>query len=176
MLDIETMGTRPDTVILTLAATKFDPYTISNTTACLYIKPNVDEQLERGRSHSEDTLEWWSKQDPIVREEAFSEDMRVDVNFMLGEINRFMVGVDEIWCQGPVFDIGILENIYRQYQRPAPWQFYQIRDSRTLFAVHGDPRDKNKSGLHNALEDCISQVAAVQSIYQRLGIKSKFNK
>jgi hypothetical protein len=51
---------------------------------------------------------------------------------------------------------------------PTPWQFWQIRDSRTLFGVHGDPREKNKAGLHNALEDCISQAQGVQEIYRSL--------
>jgi hypothetical protein len=30
MLDLETLGTRPDCVILTLGAIKFDPYTLSD--------------------------------------------------------------------------------------------------------------------------------------------------
>jgi len=70
-----------------------------------------------------------------------------------------------------VFDIAILENIYRQYGWPVPWQYWQICDSRTLFAVHGDPRVKGKVGLHNALEDCVSQAQAVQQVYKRAGIQ-----
>ena len=53
---------------------------------------------------------------------------------------------------------------------PTPWQFWQIRDSRTLFGVHGDPREKNKAGLHNALEDCVSQAQGVQQIFHRNNI------
>ena len=54
---------------------------------------------------------------------------------------------------------------------PCPWQFWQIRDSRTLLSTHGDPRDKNKAGLHNALEDCVSQAQAVQTVFEQCGIK-----
>jgi 3' exoribonuclease, RNase T-like len=88
-------------------------------------------------------------------------------------LNRFLVGANCIWAQGPLFDFAILENIYRQYEWPTPWQYWQIRDSRTLFGVHGDPRVKGKVGLHNALEDCVSQATAVQQIYKRLGIQKK---
>ena len=59
---------------------------------------------------------------------------------------------------------------------PTPWQFWQIRDSRTLFGVHGDPREKNKVGLHNALEDCVSQAVAVQKIFRDQNIKPRFER
>jgi hypothetical protein len=98
---------------------------------------------------------------------------RVSVNSMLDELNRFLVGVDNIWCQGPAFDIVILEDLYRQVNRPTPWQFWQIRDSRTLFSVHGDPREKNRHGAHNALIDCYYQARAVQHIYKSVGIKKR---
>ena len=92
---------------------------------------------------------------------------------MLDELNRFLVGADNIWCQGPAFDIVILEDLYRQMERPTPWQFWQIRDSRTLFGVHGDPRKKDRHGAHNALIDCYYQARAVQQIYNNAGIKKR---
>jgi hypothetical protein len=92
---------------------------------------------------------------------------------MYRQLNRFLVGVKNIWAQGPVFDIAILENIYRQYGWPTPWQFWQIRDSRTLFGVHGDPRIKGRVGHHNALADCIYQAQGVQQIYNKLSIEKK---
>jgi len=170
MLDLESLGTRPDCAILTLGAVKFNPYAVDSFGDSLYLRIDVDEQLALGREVQEDTLTWWSKQAEDVREEALGEGGRVSLSEMYRQLNRFCVGVTNIWCQGPAFDIVILENIYRQQGWPTPWQFWQIRDSRTLFGVHGDPREKNKAGLHNALEDCISQAQGVQQIYHRLNI------
>lgn len=171
MLDLETLGTRPGCVILTLGAVKFDPFTLEDPGPGLYIRPDADEQIARGREVQEDTLQWWMKQAEDVREEALGTEGRVTVEEMYRQLNRFLVGVECIWAQGPVFDIAILENLYRQYGWPTPWQFWQIRDSRTLFGVHGDPRIKGKVGLHNALEDCVSQAAAVQQVYRKLDLK-----
>jgi len=173
MLDLETLGTRPDCVILTLGAVKFNPYTLQDPGPGLYIRPDADEQIARGREVQQDTINWWMQQAEDVREEALGTEGRVSVEEMYRDLNRFLVGVDCIWAQGPVFDIAILENLYRQYGWPTPWQFWQIRDSRTLFGVHGDPREKNKVGLHNALEDCVSQAKAVQTIFRKLGIEKK---
>ena len=167
MLDLESLGTRPDCAILTIGAVKFDPYTVDAFGDSLYHRIDVDEQLALGREIQEDTLAWWGQQAQDVREEALSEDGRVSLDTLYKDLNRFCVGITNIWCQGPAFDIVILENIYRQKGWPTPWQFWQIRDSRTLFGVHGDPREKGKAGLHNALEDCISQAQGVQEIYRR---------
>ena len=168
MLDLESLGTRPDCAILTLGAVKFDPFTPDAFGSSLYFRIDVDEQLANGREIQEDTLAWWAKQADDVREEALGTEGRVSLETMYKDLNRFCVGIENIWCQGPAFDIVILENIYRQMGWPTPWQFWQIRDSRTLFGVHGDPREKGKAGLHNALEDCISQAQGVQEIYRSL--------
>lgn len=171
MLDLETLSVKPDAVILTFGAVKFDSFSKSPVTATMYARIDVDEQINLGRSVDQGTLDWWSKQADDVREEALSDGNRISLEQFTADLNRFLVGANEIWSQGTVFDIVILENLYRQLGKPIPWQYYQIRDSRTLFQVHGDPREKNKAGLHNALEDCISQAAALQEIYYNLGIK-----
>jgi len=170
MLDLETLGTRPECVILTLGAVKFDPYSMKEPGPGLYLRIDADEQIAQGREVQEDTMRWWMSQDEEVREEAIGLEGRVSVEHMYQELNRFLVGVNNIWAQGPVFDIAILENIYRQYGWPTPWQFWQIRDSRTLFGVHGDPRVKGRAGHHNALADCVYQAQGVQQIYNKLGI------
>ena len=174
MLDIETLSTRPDAVVLTLGAVKFSPWASEvDTDTGLYVRVDVDEQLALDRHVQQDTVEWWGKQAEEVREEALGDANRTSVTELLDQLNKFVVGVDNIWCQGPVFDILILENLYRQVERPTPWQFWQIRDSRTLFGVHGDPRGKGPKGAHNALIDCYYQAEAVQQVYKQQGIKKR---
>ena len=173
MLDLETLGTRPGCVILTLGAVKFDPYSLQEPGPGIYFRVDVDEQTALGREVQEDTLAWWISQADDIREEALGENERVSLDTLYRDLNRFLVGANNIWAQGPLFDFAILENLYRQMGWPTPWQYWQIRDSRTLFGVHGDPRVKGKAGLHNALEDCVSQATAVQQVYNKLGIEKQ---
>ena len=65
----------------------------------------------------------------------------------------------------------ILESLYRQSGRPVPWNFWQIRDSRTLFSLKGDPRSEMRLDAHNALADCYFQAIAVQKVFKKLGIR-----
>ena len=168
MLDIETLSTRQESVIVTIGAVKFDPWGEDvDTDNGLYYRINVDEQLALDRHVLESTVEWWGTQPEDVREEALGEGNRVSLDEMTRGLNKFLVGIDNIWCQGPAFDIVILENLYRQLSKPTPWQFWQIRDSRTLFGVHGDPREKDRKAAHNALMDCYYQAIGVQQVYKK---------
>ena len=168
-IDIETLGTKPDTTVLTIGAVKFNPFTKEEPYADLYLKVDADQQIEAGRSIDEDTLTWWTKQPQEIQDEAFLSTERVSVEDTLAQLNKYLVGVDKIWCQGPVFDICILENLYRQYDKHFNWVFWNIRDSRTLFGLMPeDPRKKYKFAAHNALEDCRIQSKCIQEVYSEL--------
>jgi 3' exoribonuclease, RNase T-like len=171
MIDLETLGTKNDTTILSLGAVKFDPFSDSDPAPGIYFKLDVEQQNELGRSIDQDTIDWWQKQDPVVREEAFSDDNREKLETVLAELNRFLVGVDSIWAQGAVFDIGILEHLYQQLKTPVPWHFWQIRDSRTLFKLLPEnPRPNKFDQAHNALVDAYYQAKGVQRAYELLGV------
>ncbi len=171
MIDIETFGTKPDCVITSIGAIKFSPFDDKEPHNPLYVRVDVDEQTAMGRTVEDSTMDWWAKQDPKVREEALSEEGRHSLEYMTNELNKFLVGVDKIWCQGPAFDMVILEDLYRQLQRPTPWQFWQVRDSRTLFGLMpSDPRKEIQEDLHNALADCYYQAICVQKTFKHFGI------
>lgn len=173
MIDIETLGTRPDCVILTVGAIKFDPASQIEPHTGFYHRLDVDEQLASGRTVDQDTLDWWNTQPVSVRDEALGEEDRTNISQFIKELNKQLVGVKSIWAQGPTFDFVILENLYRQVCAPIPWHYWQIRDSRTLFQVAGDPRVAGRNQAHNALADCYYQAKGVQSIYQKFGFATK---
>ena len=167
MLDIETLATSPDAVVLTFGAIKFDPFDTSKEMSDgIYFRLDVDEQIDLGRRVDQGTVAWWGTQSAEVREEALGETDRASLDDFTKALNKFVVGATRIWAQGPVFDIVILENLYRQIGKPAPWQYYSIRDSRTLLKALGDDR-KGGALLHNALADAVSQAEAVQSAVNR---------
>ena len=172
MIDLETLSTNPNAIILTIGGVKFDPYTIAEPSQGMYFRVDVDKQTSMGRDVMQDTVDWWSKQPKEISDEAFSDDNRESLDDMIKKINKFSVGVDVFWCQGPLFDYAILQDIYKQLGYPVPWQYWQIRDSRTLFSlVPKDPNEK-RTGLHNALEDCYFQAKKVQRVYKQLGINN----
>jgi hypothetical protein len=170
-IDIETLGTSPDTVVLTIGGIKFDPMEDDGLHSEFYYRLNADEQIDMGRTVDEKTLEWWETQSEEVKAEALDTNDRIPVEETLKALNKWLVGVDKIWCQGPVFDIGILENLYKQIGLHHNWPFYIIRDSRTLFGLMDkDPRKEIDFAAHNALADAIVQSLCIQKVYKKLGI------
>lgn len=174
MLDLETLGTRPDCVIMTLGAVKFDPFNPDREPGPgIYLKMDIEEQLAMGRTVDDSTIEWWAQQDAKVRTEAWEGGERNNILELKQELNRFLVGVDDIWSQGPVFDIAILEDLYRSQKWGFPWYFWQIRDSRTLFKVVNHRLEPGRDQVHNALLDCVYQAEAIQIIYKQLKLGTK---
>ena len=172
MIDLETLDTRPSSTILTLGAVKFNPLNFDEPHSELYLKLDLDEQDKLGRSVSEDTIAWWGRQDPKIQEEAFSEDGRVGISALISQLNKYVLNSNVIWAHSYGFDMTILEDLYRQVKMPIPWNFWQIRDSRTLFELLPvDPRKSMQTDLHNALADAYYQAKAVQIAYRDLGLK-----
>jgi hypothetical protein len=171
MVDLETMAVTPRAVVLTLGAVHFNPYGMGYSDK-LYLRFDLDDQDKLNREIDQNTLDWWSKQDPKIMEEAFSPDNRVPLADAMDQFHKFAWGCDAFWAHGSLFDIAILEDLYRQIQKPVPWQYWQIRDTRTIFDLGWDP-DMPQASKHDALQDSIRQAAGVQNIYSKLKIRPR---
>jgi hypothetical protein len=169
MLDLETLGITPDCVVLSIGAVKFNPYSLDDPSNPWYAKLEIDEQLSLGRAIDQNTIDWWGKQSKAVVDEVMSDDDRITLSELVKQLNKFVVGADTIWAHGPVFDIVILENMYKMLGVPVPWTYGQIRDSRTIIKM-GNSSNIRGRVEHNALGDAYSQAKAVQLIYKQYNI------
>ena len=85
-IDIETLGSYPDTVVLTIGGIKFDPMADDGLHSQFYYRLNADEQIEKGRTITETTLEWWDKQD----EEVKKEDRKISLATVYNNLKQFI--------------------------------------------------------------------------------------
>ena len=166
MCDLETMGVSPSTIILTLGAVHFNPWG-NGYGDKIYFRISIDDQDALGRTIDQSTLDWWAKQDSAIMEEAFSPDDRIPLVDAIEQFHKFAWGCKCFWSHGATFDLVILENIYRQLGKPLPWNFWQLRDTRSVFDLGLDP-EMPQGSKHNALEDAIRQAVGVQNIYAKL--------
>jgi len=171
MVDMETMAVSPKAVVLSLGAVHFNPWG-NGYGDSIYFKINLDDQDALGREIDPNTIEWWSKQDPKIMEEAFSPDDRIPLTEAMDQFHKFAWNCDCFWSHGATFDLVIIEDIYRQLNRTVPWQYWQLRDTRTLFDLGFDP-DMPKGNKHDALQDAIRQSVGVQNIFSKMKIREK---
>jgi len=172
MIDIETLDTSPQSVVLSVGAVKFNPYDETEPYNEIYYKLDLDDQDRLHRTTSDSTIEWWSKQNEDVRNEAFSEDGRIGVDQFLNELRSWLSNVHTIWGHGYGFDLTILEDMYKGSGKSIPWNFWQVKDSRTLFSLcKKDPRKLlGNENLHNALADAYFQAKGVQMAFNELSV------
>ena len=163
MVDIETLGTEPGCVILSIGAAIFQPRGTGHG-ATFYRNIDLSSSLMHGLSYSQSTLEWWQKQSKEASSrfglEAVSvEDAMFDfVDWMNKNSNR------KFWCQGATFDAPLIEAVLKKLDIKTPWDFWGVRDTRTVYDVceFNDKSVKREGTYHNALDDSIHQIKCVQ--------------
>ena len=166
MIDIETIGVAPGATILTIAAQSFDPLGTGYYNKQYYARITLESQ--ENRTIDQSTIDWWATQ-PEAQAEAFCEEGRIDLDQALDSLGKLIWHSNFIWCQGPTFDCTILEHAYKSYNKPIPWQYYKVRDSRTVFSLWpGLPKPPTS---HHALEDCRRQIALLQTTLKHFNIR-----
>jgi len=173
MVDLETLGTKPNSLMLTIGAIRFNPWADDTNNPMEKMDTfyrRVSFESFEGLDHIIDdaTLEWWSKQAEEVRAEAFNEKDRHDIRDVLKDFHKWCGGVDSMWANGTGFDLGILEHFSRELKRGVAWSYWQARDARTLMALVDI--EKQKGGAHHALQDCYNQLVGVQQAFSKLRI------
>lgn len=169
MIDLETLGTSADSVVLSVGAVKFDLLSDAIDDQGFYGSISIDSNLAAGRRISEDTLLWWLKQ-PAAAQGVFFEDklpleqVLVDLSDWLGD-NKWIV-----WAKGPSFDISMLEHAYKHFGMQPPWEFWNTRCVRTYMGLPGAKGVKGEvlGVKHNALSDAYEQAQTIQLIHKKL--------
>lgn len=176
MLDLETLDTTPNCVILTIGAVRFDPKG-NGVVERLELRPTIEDQTEiYNRSINEDTIRWWSTQNPAALEEAMGDQGREPFTVCMEKLYKFCWNRRAVWSNGATFDCVVMENAWRQTSdkpNPIPWPFYTIRDTRTLYEIAGVKlKDGGHITKHTAVDDAEHQAIVVQKAYQKLGLSN----
>lgn len=157
MLDLETFGLKPGSVIRSIGAVFFD-FT-GKTGAEFY--SNIDRKscLARGLTMDTDTVLWWSEQETKAKESLVTNPL--PIMLVAGGFDYWFLsnGGERVWAQGASFDPVLWEAAVGS----VPWKFYNIRDTRTVYDLYGlDKTSLVREGVyHNALDDAKFQVSCI---------------
>jgi hypothetical protein len=158
MLDLETLGTRPGSIIISIGATKFDERGTYGTP--FYMRIDMQSCVDAGLLIDVDTIKWWMKQSDEARAEFQKESFDLTTaleNFTFWA--DYPGAVIELWGNGANFDNALLKAAYDKVGLTAPWKFWNDRCYRTLKSMYPHIKMPKREGTHhNALDDAISQV------------------
>jgi DNA polymerase III epsilon subunit-like protein len=168
MLDLETMGNRPYSAIISIGAVQF--YLKTGETGAEFhrhidLKSSMDARLRVDPS----TIEWWMSQSDEARAKITKAN-KVSLDQALKEFRVFMGKSKYIWGNSARFDCGLLSNAYELLKMDTPWQHWDERDVRTLvsFAPHIKKQVVGDGVPHDAIEDCKIQIEYCSKIWNTL--------
>lgn len=157
-VDVETLSTRPDAVIVAIGAVKFNFNNDKTETFKVNINPRDGKRL--GLHISKDTLDWWRKQKP----EAINawQHSQIDLEDALAQFSAFCGEANYIkfWSNGTHFDYPILESSYNAIGKVAPWRYWNVHELRTAYLLGGlDVNTEDRVGTyHDAVDDCLTEI------------------
>lgn len=161
MVDLETLGTAPGSVIVTLAAVRFGgtPRRILDKFV-RHIRPDSCEKV--GLRCDASTALWWMNQseDARVRIDE-GQKSAVTLAEALQEFAFWMPGEVKgrrIWGNGASFDCAVLAAAYRACHIALPWRYSGERCYRTVKALHPEVPMERQGTHHDALDDATSQA------------------
>lgn len=173
--DCETLGMEDDALILSIGAVRFDRKTGQMGPEFYRLLEIQDGQT--GGSISASTVQWWMVQNEDARMAVFRRDLpRMDLRGALLDFVQFCEGADTFWQRGDK-DAQWVNSAYKRSglgADKAPWEFWQLRDQRTLSVEFGHLITKAPRGTaHNALADAKAQAVetiAIYSVLQAVGV------
>ncbi len=165
MIDLETMGTKPDSAIVSIGVVIFDPR-LNKIGDKLYLEldwKNQDRVIDPG------TKEWWKGNSKEAKKALHGT---LSLEDALEEVAFFLPSDCKVWGNGATFDISMLENAYDQLDIEVPWKFWNIRDCRTINdlyeALRGGFNKATGGTLHNALDDAYYQVQYINMMWYKI--------
>lgn len=159
VVDIETLGLRPGSVIFEIGAVKFERDG-GGVVAATDWRVNVQSCLDLGLTVGGSTLEFWLKRG--VRFDL----VEFGLSAALLDFSAWCGDFDCVWGHGPTFDISHLEAACHACGLPVPWKYNKVRDTRTLFDVAG--YTYKAPGDHSALDDARAEAVAIQKSFRLL--------
>jgi DNA polymerase III epsilon subunit-like protein len=168
MVDLETLGTVPGCVILSIGAVFFDENGLGDEFDKVISKRSC---IDAGLLIDTNTEAWWAKQSveatQVLRDaEIEGENTLLSV---LTEFNAFIkrdTGV-KVWGNGADFDNPILARAYQAAGIKQGWLPYNGRCYRTIKNIAANvPKLERVGTYHNALDDAKSQAIHLHAILQ----------
>jgi len=160
MLDLETLGQKPGSVIVAIGAVQFGGGKITSE---FYRRITATSAVRVGLRIDAETVLWWLKQSDAARAEITQPGEAIarvlmDFTTWLGAAEA------EVWGNGAGFDNVLLAAAYDACGLKPPWNFWNDRCYRTMKNLRLVDLPPQTGTAHNALDDARYQAQHLMKI------------
>jgi hypothetical protein len=176
MVDLETLGTVPGFVILSIGAVAFDEQGLHSQEFYSVIhRPSCEEAFLTVCPRTE---KWWEDKEPEAREvleQSLELTMSQPLKAVLERFNFYLGRFGgrqnvRLWGNGSDFDNAGLACAYDAVEAQPGWSFWNNRCYRTLKNLAPEVEMEREGTYHNALDDARSQARHLLRILEARGL------
>lgn len=153
MIDIETLATDADAVIIQIGATVF-PITHQEKNTMVSLPPDflcnvsATDQINLNRKIDPKTVAWWLDETTVdARVSVFDRHTMRSFEDALGILNGYIATVKDIsiknqfstygvWANSPTFDLSIIRHAMKQVGIEPSWSYSREYDVRTIKQIN----------------------------------------
>ena len=160
MLDIETFGQGPGSVIVSVGAVKFGGGRILDE---FYRRIDPASAVAAGLTMDVATVQWWLRQSDAARAEVSGEGGEA-LGDVLEKFGWWISDKTEMWGNGIDFDNVLLAEAYKALGREVPWRWSKNRCYRTVKSLYPEVGLVREGLHHQALDDARDQAYHLMSM------------
>ena len=160
MIDLESMGTKPNSAILSIGAVIFDNNGIHGE---FYVNIDLENSMKLGFDVDPSTIYWWLKQSSAAGS-VLSKNL-TSANEAIKDFCNFVHTHEagEVWANS---DCVMLKSYFDKLGYDAPWKFWIERDFRTFLSLT-DAERVEPTEAHNALDDAKAQAQTLINYWKQ---------
>lgn len=180
MVDLETLDSGANALILSIGAKEFDPTLFDKGWQGREFYAVANQRLQEQkwkRTVSEATCTWWDEQSEEAKRvlEESRREATPMLDTVLGKFAEWMAAEPgaEVWGNGATFDNVVLRNAYAAVGAPCPWSFRKDMCFRTLKGFNiplGPGEGTTRLTHHNALDDAKYQAWYAERWLAKIGV------
>lgn len=171
MIDIETMGTRPNAAIIAIGAIGFNDE--GDEHGEFYTEINLESSMRYGGTVDSSTIIWWMGQSDNARKKFMCNSEAIDIKDALIRLSNWIqidgkedIEYRQVWGNGPEFDNIVVSEAFRACGLTLPWRYWGNRSYREMKREWQDivPQPEFSGVPHFALDDARHQVRHLKMI------------
>lgn len=181
MVDIETYGTAPSSIVRQISCIPFSINVLINILEGKHFNEYANTSLQKDRTVDLDTVRWWNSVANretncklIEQESLFGQNPEALAKQWVEYVEGLRKGYSLrfIGRGATTFDIPILKNFCEMYGQKFSPAYYHVYDMRSFVSICEnftgmDLKGDNK-GAHDALEDCKNQINQLKNCVNAL--------
>lgn len=171
MIDVETLGLAPGSVLCSIGWAAFDPDLAEPLIESGVIQIDPQSCLDEGLGVDWSTLAWWMEQPKRARQALILPGMPLRAALTALALVVRRLRPERFWAKPAAFDFGVLRAAHAAVGMEEPWAHRETRCLKTLAEAMPVEKEFEPEVPHDPEHDACAQAASAAIRLYRISVK-----